>query len=54
MGTAHERDKDSDEHKLASIQFSFDPASGDSDCTGVSTKRGRGRPRKNTALGPSN
>ena len=46
--------KDSDEHNSASIQFSFDPANGESDCTSVPIKRGRGRPRKNTAPAPSN
>ena len=46
--------KDSDEHKSASIQFNIDPDSAHSDYTGVSTKRGRGRPHKNTAPAPSN
>ena len=41
-----------EEHKYGSIQFSFDPAGVDSICIGDSTKRGRGRPPKNTAPDP--
>ena len=44
----------SDEHKSGSIQFTFDPAGGDSNCTVVSNKRGRGHPRKNTTPDPTN
>ena len=41
-----------DEPKPVSIRFDFDPSNVDPQCT--STKRGRGRPRKNNPSGPSN
>ena len=47
-----EPSKNDDDHKPGSIQFDFDPSNVDPQST--STKRGRGRPRKDIPSGPSN